>query len=173
MHIINIIAIISMWETGCKERNSCLFPLPLSEATSELHAIMLFHSANEELLCICCYKTTKHFYIYHVCLWFFCSGTKGHTAVYISLQALTQAALEEREGREERKMAASLWLSSGSRGMVTLLLGKHLGRGALLALPKAVPWKYLHTTQVLQGKCLVYYCKFLWHIYSEVSPIPL
>ncbi|KAJ6667141.1 hypothetical protein lerEdw1_017119, partial [Lerista edwardsae] len=57
-----------------------------------------------------------------------------------------------REGGEEGKMAASLWLSSSSsRGMVNLLLGRRLGRGALAALPKAVGWKFLHTTQELLG----------------------
>ncbi|XP_066495776.1 pyruvate dehydrogenase protein X component, mitochondrial [Tiliqua scincoides] len=48
-------------------------------------------------------------------------------------------------------MAASLWLSSGSRAMVNLLLGRRLGQGALAVLPKTVGWKCLHTTQELLG----------------------
>ncbi|XP_060117190.1 pyruvate dehydrogenase protein X component, mitochondrial [Heteronotia binoei] len=49
-------------------------------------------------------------------------------------------------------MAASLWLSCrGGRRMINLLLGRNLARGALVSLPHAVGWKFLHNTGELLG----------------------
>lgn len=56
------------------------------------------------------------------------------------------------------KMAASLWLScSGGRGMINLLLGRNVVRGALASLPHAVGWKFLHKSGELLGECLAGY----------------